>query len=104
MGGSEELKLLLVRKFEPRRVKDDDGRAGGDAAEQADEDVARPCQFFVKLFCNLVHTLAKSCPVVYFVITLKTPIDHTRGTIYAHRATPGAKVIKLFTAVIYECP
>ena len=45
MGGSEELKLLLVRKFEPRRVEDDDGRSGGDAAEEADEDVARPCKF-----------------------------------------------------------
>jgi hypothetical protein len=53
MGGSEELKLLLVRKFEPRRVKDDDGRAGGDAAEEADEDVARPWRFLKNFFATL---------------------------------------------------
>ena len=61
MGGSEELKLLLVRKFEPRRVKDDDGRTGGDAAEQADEDVARPWRIFITFLATIVYEFYLYC-------------------------------------------
>jgi hypothetical protein len=99
MGGSEELKLLLVRKFEPRRVKDDDGRTGGDAAEQADEDVARPWRIFINFLATL-FTLWQSLVRWFILSLLSRPQLITLEAQFTHRPKPGPNVINLFTAVI----